>query len=281
MNTDRRTFIQQVGCATAACLWLPQYAAQGCIAGPPNEVNSTHRILTLRLRTAAALSEMRAFYEGTLELDVAAQTDTSLTIRVGQTALTFDHVEITSEEPRPFYHFAFNIPHNKIAAAHDWQRDRTPLFETPAHMIDARYPERVRHFRNWNAHSVFFADPAGNVLEHIARHDLDNMRDGAFTARDMLYASEIGLVTHDVDAFGNAVQVAFQLDQYRSGSDQFRAFGDEHGLLLIFKDGRPLGVGSGTDFKASAFPAQVGIKSPGPEKSWASGDSAYTIDSHE
>ena len=93
-------------------------------------------------------------------------------------------------------------------------------------------------YRHWNAHSLFFFDPAGNVVEYIARHDLDNAAKGEFSPADILYASEIAPVVDDVPAAAQQLGTVVGLDQYRSGSEQFMALGDEYGLLLVMKRGR-------------------------------------------
>src|SRR5262249_47447485 len=90
----------------------------------------------------------------------------------------------------------------------------------------------------WNAHSIFFFDPAGNVVEHIARHDLKNDGRGAFGSADILYASEIAWVVDDVAATGSKLKEVVGLGQYKRASDRFAAVGDEHGLLLVMKRGR-------------------------------------------
>ena len=113
---------------------------------------------------------------------------------------------------------AFNIPENKVKAAHDWQAQRGPLMQTPPHMRDRNFPPHVRHFRNWNAHSVFFWDPAGNILEYIGRHTLKNPAPGPFTSDDILYASEIAFVTDDVPTMASAIEQRFDLPQYLQGS---------------------------------------------------------------
>jgi hypothetical protein len=108
----------------------------------------------------------------------------------------------------------------------------------PSRLRDPRYPEDVVDYSHWNAHSVFFFDPAQNVVEYIGRHDLKNAAPGPFSPDDILYASEIGVITDDVDATARVLKEAAGVGQYRGGDDHFRAIGDEHGLLLAMKRGR-------------------------------------------
>ena len=230
------------------------------------------RILSVRMRTAADLAAMRDYYRDGLGLEITRETATEVEIRAGGSRITFVKSEAAGDGP--FYHFAFNIPENKVKAAHDWQADRGPIIPTPIHMIDRNFPKGVRHFRNWNAHSVFFWDPAGNIVEYIGRHTLDNAAAGPFTPDDILYASEIALIADDATAMAATIREQFGLPQYLQGSDAFRAIGDEHGLLLVFKRGRASGAAIKNPKRYDVFPVDVKIRS---EKSLEVADYPYAI----
>ncbi len=223
------------------------------------------RILALRLLTAAPLEEMRAFYSDGLGLPVRARSERELVVFAGASEIVFVQVEDT--KAAPFYHFAFNIPENKILAAREWQLERSEVFITPPGLRDPTFPDDVRHFRSWNAHSIFFWDPAGNVLEYIARHDLDNTATGGFSQADILYASEIGFVVDDVPGAAASMEATLDLEQYRNGSAQFHATGDEHGLLLLFERGREIGdVLRDRPAPVGVFETQVEIRCPGSHR---------------
>lgn len=200
--------------------------------GPENP-----RILRLDLKTASPLSELQSFYQELLGLEVSEQEPDRLTVAAGRTSITFRTAR--PEEGEPAYHFAFNIPENKILDARKWQRERTPILQRPPGDFSDPDHDDVTHFWHWNAHSIFFEDPAGNLLEYIARHDLDNASPGPFTSEDILYVSEIGFVARDVPAFGEELQEGTGLDLYFAGGDSFRAFGDPNGLLLVLPEGVP------------------------------------------
>jgi catechol 2,3-dioxygenase-like lactoylglutathione lyase family enzyme len=217
-------------------------------AGPPSA--APPRLLALELLTAAPLAAMKEFYRSRLGLKVLAEKADRVTIGGGATPITF--VSAPAEQAKPFYHFAFNIPENKLRDARRWQLDRTPLIPMPPWLRDPAYPDDVANFSHWNAHSVFFLDPGGNVVEYIARHDLQNAAPGGFGPADILYASEIGLIVDDVPAAALALREAVAgLRQYRGGDDQFTALGDEQGLLLVMKRGRRLNFNPASDEKAA------------------------------
>lgn len=222
------------------------------------------RILGLRLLTAAPLAQLAAFYGETLGLPTRATEPRRLTVVAGATRLTFEAA--APGQGRPFYHLAFNIPENKTREASRWQGERTALIPPGAgeadRLRDPGYPGDVVSFRHWNAHSIFFHDPAGNLLEHIARHDLDNGAPGPFTSRDILCAGEIALIAEDVRATASALGHALDLPLYGAASDAFAALGDEDGLLLVMKRGRNLGFDAGKP--AEVFPTGVHLRGPRP-----------------
>ncbi len=224
---------------------------------------------SLRLLTAAPLDEMRRFYSGLLGLETLEQSVDRLVLRAGLTRLVF--VAATPEQGRPFYHFAFNIPPRKIVAARDWQARRTPLVEWPADRRDPAFPQvDIRHFRSWNAHSVFFWDPADNVLEYIARHelarhdlarhDLDPGDDDpeVFSPDDILYASEIAFVVDDQDGEARRHAGGAGRPVYPPGQDVWWAIGDERGLLLCIPK-RPWGTDPARTVHFTVFPTHADV----------------------
>src|SRR5205085_3027098 len=137
-------------------------------------------ITELRLMTDC-LAEQRNFYTRTLGLSLLNETEASVTVRAGATRLVFLKTEPGT---RPFYHFAFNIPGNKFALAKAWLALRCPLLEVNG-------VDQVTH-QAWNAQSFYFYDPAGNVVEFIARYNLSKNVSGVFNSHDLLNVSEIG-----------------------------------------------------------------------------------------
>src|SRR2546421_7449097 len=149
MQTDRRSFL-----ARGAALIAAHRSLLSCnpgLASPPDDHRATGpRILSLALLTSAPLVKMKEFYHQVLGLRVLQETADRLTIAGGETSLTFE--KAGPDGGRPFYHFAFNIPENKVLAARTWQKERTPLLPIPAQLRDPKYPADVVDYRHWNAH---------------------------------------------------------------------------------------------------------------------------------
>ena len=247
------------------------FAFSGCAVKDKTSAEQPF-IKTLRLQTACSFAEMKKFYSETIGLPVANESKNELTIQGGETKITFEY--INQKDYRPFYHFAFNIPENKIQKAFEWQRKKTQvLHPNPVGPRDA-----ITDFPHWNAHSIFFLDPAGNLLEYIARHDLKNAADGDFTSRDILYASEIGFITDDIEGDGKNLLDALALKEYRSASPGFWPIGDEHGLLLMIGKGKIWSSNPGQINKTDVFKTEVTINKKVGDK-WMLPNHPYSITS--
>ena len=193
-------------------------------------LNQVDLIENIKLQTSVALSEMKTFYHEKMEFPIVNEQKNEITFEVGNSTLTFVKIAVT--ENNPWYHFAFNIPENKLLKAREWQLKRTSLILTPRRSRDPDFPDDVRNFSHWNAHSLFFYDPAGNLLEHIARHDLNNAKPGSFTKDDILNISEIAFVVDDQQAMAKKFYDEFSLNVYPKNTSFWWAMGDENGLLL-------------------------------------------------
>jgi hypothetical protein len=123
--------------------------------------------------TLAGPAGLADFYRDVLELPVDGDA-----IRIGETTLHFAPLE-----GEPFYHFAFLVPGDRFDAALAWARERVQLLGD------------VFESDEWDSRAVYFHDPAGNILELIAHHALEeNGRRGDFGGAELVGFSELGLV---------------------------------------------------------------------------------------
>ena len=105
---------------------------------------------------------MYEFYSNKLGFQVISKDREQFTIGIGETFLTFRQQE--NESSQPFYHFAINIPENRLNEALEWIDNKTE--------ITTEQGDKIVHFVSSDVHSIYFNDPAGNVVEIIARHSL-------------------------------------------------------------------------------------------------------------
>jgi hypothetical protein len=102
-------------------------------------------------------------------------------------------------------------------------------------------PPEVASSREPNAHSIFFFDPAGNLVEYIARHTVANADSSpAFSWADLLYVSELALVVDDVAEAAAGLRIAGGLGPYGAANADLVASGDEFGMLILARRGGPL-----------------------------------------
>lgn len=173
-----------------------------------------------------SIFELKGFYIGSLGLSVLNDDLSSFSVKVGESILTF--IE-SQPNIKPMYHFAFNIPENKIDEAVRWLTPKVPL------ILDKG--KQIVNFKDWNAHSIYFNDPAGNLVELIARHKLNNSINELFSHASLLCVSEIGLPVLNVeDAIANLSHVG--MSPWQEYSHNFAAIGDEQGLLIVVSKGR-------------------------------------------
>jgi hypothetical protein len=260
-EVNRRQFLSIATASACAVISAHPIAALAPTQKSLTVSGGIPRILELNLESSVPLIELKSFYRDVLGLRILPGQSDRLVVGAGQTRLSFSEA-IGSQA---FYHFAFNIPENKIEAALEWQKKRTAMLPIPEALRDANHSNEVVDYRHWNAHSIFFLDPAGNVVEYIARHDLANRSEGAFDTRDILYVSEIGLIVDDVLASASSLKPVAGVEQYRGGDDHFIALGDESGLLLVIKRGRILNFNPSSDEKAArVFQTAVKVRGSQP-----------------
>jgi catechol-2,3-dioxygenase len=195
------------------------------------------RLLEITL-PAVDLDALRRFYCATLGLrEIVPAWTGRLAIQCGATQLFF-RAAMPGWNGR--YHFAFDLPAARFEAALEW------LSERCAFLADREGKTRF-HSPGWNADSVYFTDPQGNVLELIVRHDqpvppeAPPLEPGRpFSAGEILSISELGLATPDVTGSVATLQARLPgLTVYDGeGSDSFTALGDLNGLLIVVQYGR-------------------------------------------
>jgi catechol-2,3-dioxygenase len=199
-----------------------------------------------------ALQALRDFYVGSLGLPLVSEQADRFCVAVGESELEFLAAE---PETQPIYHIAFNIPENQIMEALSWTRSR-------AEILVKSDGSPIYDFATWDAHAFYFSDPAGNLLEMIARHTLSNASDEHFGAASITCVSEVGVATPDVpETVQNLIDqlgIRCYPDPEAPMSEEFQAVGDENGLFVVAKVGRSW---LGSDKSAHPVPTKVRTRS--------------------
>lgn len=176
------------------------------------------------------LNATRRFYEEALGLPIVFHDTQSLRIKIGTSLLAFKEA---AEQSNPVYHLAFNIPKNKLSEAIEWSENRIELIQQEEAVL-------IANFESWNANAVYFYDNNGNLLEFIARKDLDNSQTEAFGSDQLLNISEIGIVSDNPSLLGEKFTAEYGLSLFEKNqnSEVFTAIGNDNGLLIIVKTNR-------------------------------------------
>jgi catechol 2,3-dioxygenase-like lactoylglutathione lyase family enzyme len=201
-------------------------------------------ILELHLLSDDIL-KTEAFYNDVLGLETVYKDSSSVSFNTGTTRLTF----YSSKKEEPVYHFAFDVPNNKLLEAFTWIEKKTEIM----YVIP---PDKIADFHNWNAKSFYFYDNNGNILEFIARDDLDNASQKPFDATSILSVSEIGLVSKNVvlqcDELSNQYGLAVYSKQPKL--NKFIVLGTVTGLFILVEENRDWYP---TDKKSKSFWTKV------------------------
>jgi hypothetical protein len=158
-------------------------------------------------------------------------------------------------------HFAVNVPPQRFEEAVAWARERVepgPPPPDPAgptaggrplpRLVDDDVP-----FPAWRARSAYFFDPAGNIVELIAR-------ERAPGEELFLEISEVGLPVADVGAAVEWLESELGVPHFSGDRRSFSAVGDDRGLFIVVPVGRPWLF---TEEPAPDAPVRVTIE-PGP-----------------
>lgn len=181
------------------------------------------RFRHVALRTADP-DALRPFYAETLGLPVA-DADDGFVAAVGASALAFRR-----GAGAPTYHVAVSVPGDVDAAA-DWLADRTRL------LADETGATRIR-YDFLAADAVYCRDPAGNVLELLARDGRDGPTD-PFGPDALLDVGEVGLVVEDVPGVAATLADALGVEPAPGADEGFCYLGGEAGAFVVVAPGRP------------------------------------------
>lgn len=174
------------------------------------------------------LEQTEIFYADILCLKLIKKTVHSISFQAGASILNF-----SLSDEKPLYHFAFNIPNNKLNEAILWSNSRFKL-------IEVSDGELIANFETWKAKSIYFLDNNNNILEFIARYDLNNESEKPFNSTSILSISEIGIVDKAPSQLAEQLIKENNLDFFAKGarSEKFASVGNDNGLFIIVEPNR-------------------------------------------
>lgn len=202
------------------------------------------RILELEL-LSDDIRQTGVFYNQVLGLKTLYSDDSHISFKAGSTKLTFR----SSQNVKPVYHFAFDVPNNKLLEAFAYIEKNTEIMYVVP-------PDKIADFYNWNAKSFYFYDNNGNILEFIARNDLNNASQKTFDGSSILSVSEIGLVSPNVSQQSDELIEKYGLRPYSKQPKlpKFIVLGTVTGLFILVEENRDWYP---TDKKSKSFWTKV------------------------
>ena len=193
--------------------------------------------------------QTKLFYTQALQLRIQHETNDSISFEIGTSVLTFRQDNFILN---PVYHFAFNIPHNQLEEAITWMAGK-------AELLPVTSGSKTADFGHWNANAIYFLDNSGNILELIARHDLNNGSDAPFSSDSIQCISEIGIAVDNVSLFMDRGIKDYDLNIFskQQPQEKFAALGDDNGLLIIAETDRNWFP---TNIPARKFPTRIVLR---------------------
>lgn len=138
------------------------------------------------------IEKQKLFYQEVVDFDLVFDSEEKITFKTGKSLLSFEYKETVNSA-----HFAFNIPSNKIDEALLWLQKRVAILPDGENLIS--------NFESWNAKAIYFYDADKNIVEFIARKDLNQNSVEQFTAKEIISISEIAMVTTNISPLYKAI----------------------------------------------------------------------------
>jgi len=181
------------------------------------------KIKELKIFTAEVAKQL-AFYSDVLGLEIKSQSESHVSLVIGKSILTF----VYRKQFTP-YHFAINIPSNKENEALGWLKKRVEILKNEE--------SDIQYFDFWNAYAIYFYDADKNIVEFIARKNLNNDSDKDFDQNLVLEISEIGLPTNSIKQEFKVLNKNANLEIFSGGFESFCSIGDEKGMFICIDKG--------------------------------------------
>lgn len=160
------------------------------------------------------------FYANVLEFELIGQDDSGCSFKLGNSILSF----LIGENTRP-YHFALNICSNMEYEALNWLNDRVQILSSNGN--------KLANFQSWNAKAIYFYDSDRNIVEFIARKNLNINSNESFSTESVLSISEIGIASNNLKKTYDAIAKIKPIDLYSGDLERFCALGNEEGMFII------------------------------------------------
>ena len=186
------------------------------------------------------IAEQAKFYSDVLGFNILKKEEQSVVFDCGQTELTFEYQEAATP-----CHFAFNVPSNQINESLVWLKQRVEVITHEGN--------EIQDFDFWKAKAIYFYDTDKNIVELIARKDLNSPSSAEFTVHSILSVSEIAIVSENNEKMYDHLLSTYGLTVFSGNKEVFTAIGDDEGLFICMDKTKRKWFPTGEDAFCSGF----------------------------
>ncbi len=169
----------------------------------------------------ANLEELKHFYTHKFKFPLVNESVDHFTLKLGESELCFRENRLR----KSYYHFAFNISYSAVDQALDWLHQKVDLLRHEGEMLI--------DFSSWQAKSLYFLDPAGNIVELIGRQNFNADKVANFSESDILNISEVGVPLFEVSSVAKKLTTGVGIPKFDCKGNTFCAVGDDEGLFIL------------------------------------------------
>jgi len=185
------------------------------------ETSKTYKMqITELILYTSNLSAQKGFYVDVLNIPLNSESENHIDFVIGNSLLRFKY-KLNSKP----YHFAINISSNKESEALIWLKERLTILK--------HFDDEIIDFISWNAKAIYFYDADRNIVEFIARKNLNTDSSTVFNSDSLLEISEIGVPVNHIEQVYNKLHTTCELGVYFGNFDKFCAIGGERGLFIV------------------------------------------------
>ncbi len=166
------------------------------------------------------IQRQKQFYADILDFELVFSSNDRIDFNVGNSILSFQYKAYFNAA-----HVAFNIPSNAITQALEWLQKKVVILPYDKKLIS--------NFESWNAQAIYFYDADNNIMEFIARKDLNVISEDSFSSKSILSISEIGMVTNRIEPIYQSIKDMRDIPIYSGNLHRFCALGNAEGLFII------------------------------------------------
>ncbi|MFI1771694.1 VOC family protein [Thalassobellus citreus] len=166
------------------------------------------------------IEKQKQFYQNVLDLELVYNSEEKISFNTQESILSFEY----KKEIKPS-HIAFNIYSNKIEEALSWLKKRVTILPDGDSLIS--------DFKSWNSKAIYFYDADKNIVEFIARHNLELNSTSFFSSKSIISISEMAIATTNIEAVYNAINNIRPISVFDGDFSRFCALGNDEGLFIL------------------------------------------------